>query len=81
MPLWLLNCTRCDDVQRIVERQRGCECDSVHAMLDIHGKPHLIGPGRILTIPWEAYDGAAPGDQRTWTVYSLSTSISHNPSR
>ena len=66
--LWLFNCPRCDDVHRIVERPRTCECGKVTALLDVNGTPVLTGKGRIWLIPWEEYDGAAPGETRRWMV-------------
>lgn len=66
----LLNCTTCDDILRLDEdHARSCLCGSASASWDRLGKRWAItGPGRILRIAFEEYDGAAPGVPKRWDV-------------
>jgi hypothetical protein len=66
----LLNCTACDDIVCIQdERTRSCLCGKSQAHWDGSiGAHHLTGPHRVLVIPWEEYDGARPGEHKTWFV-------------
>jgi hypothetical protein len=56
----LLNCTRCDDVVKLVEKERRCECGLTTGW---HTDDQLVtgGPHRVLTIDWEVYDGFVEG--------------------
>lgn len=68
VPLWLFNCQRCDDIQRIIEKPRSCECGTLSAQLDSNNQPALQGPGRLIRIPWEEYDAAEHGEKRPWII-------------
>lgn len=60
----LMNCTRCDDVVKLVETPRQCECgmSSGYVYPDDSGVS-IFGPARVLTIAWEVYDGLGEGSQ------------------
>ena len=65
----LLNCTRCDDVVKLVETLRSCECECSSGKTEFGGtEVHLTGPARVLTIDWEVYDGLAEGNERPFGV-------------
>ena len=63
----LLNCRRCDDVVKLVEDERSCECGLSHGRLH-EGAAVTTGPVRLLAIDWETYDGMAPGETREFSV-------------
>jgi hypothetical protein len=64
----LLNCRRCDDVQKLVEQERTCECGVTKGSISSKGQLSLSGPGRVFEIDWEAYDGIAEGEERAFGV-------------
>lgn len=68
--MYLLNCTKCDDIQRLVQKPRYCECGECRGAVDSTGNhPEVQGfHARLLKIDWEQYDSAAPGEPKTWTV-------------
>lgn len=63
----LLNCTRCDDVVKLVDNGRGCECGASYGRLRDEA-PDVTGPCRVLTIDWEVYDGLTEGIARPFGV-------------
>jgi hypothetical protein len=65
--MYLLNCRACDDVVKLVEKERSCECGRSKGV----STPLLTattGPARTLVISWEAYDGITEGESRPFTV-------------
>ncbi len=68
----LLNCQSCDDVVRLTDQNRHCECRRssgwVSSAPSPHGGAHITGPARVLSISWESYDGIIEGEQRPFTV-------------
>jgi len=63
--LLLLNCTRCDDVVKLVETVRICECGATRGKVSDHGDVEALGSPRVLSIDWEAYDGLVEGSEGT----------------
>jgi len=64
----LLNCRTCDDILRLDEDHvRACLCGGATARF-VKGAWVLSGNSRLLSIPFEQYDGAAKGLLRTWKV-------------
>lgn len=66
-PLLLMNCRQCDDVQKVIDTLRCCECARSSGQL-VNGEAITEGPCRVLAIDWEQYDGAAPREPRTFIV-------------
>jgi len=68
--MYLLNCTNCDDIQRLTQKPRTCECGQCLGAVDASGNhPEVQGfHARVLQIDWEQYDSAAPNEPKTWTV-------------
>jgi hypothetical protein len=67
--MYLLNCRACDDVVKLVEKSRSCECGKSSGLLNgVGGLYWLIGPCRALAITWEAYDGITEGESRPFIV-------------
>lgn len=65
----LLNCTRCDDVVKLVDgAKRFCECGLSGGFIDGEGTLAVVGPCRVLTIDWEVYDGLTEGIARPFGV-------------
>jgi hypothetical protein len=64
----LLNCLHCDDIVKLVENERRCECGHARGSLSMDPTPSVHGPARVLEITWEAYDGLAEGETRPITV-------------
>lgn len=65
----LMNCTRCDDVVKLVEYPRQCECGACRGRTTEDGaNVEVTGSPRVLCISWEAYDGAQEGEARAFTV-------------
>jgi hypothetical protein len=64
----LLNCTRCDDVVKLVEGLRACECGATLGKADEDGNVETIGPARVLSIAWRVYDGLGDGGQGSMDV-------------
>lgn len=62
----LLNCKSCDDIVRVDDLSRPCHCGKSSVRFDAQGTPELSGQGRLMTIPFEDYDGAIPGETKTW---------------
>lgn len=65
--MYLLNCRACDDVVKLIEKERSCECGRSKGV----STPLLTattGPARTLVIAWEAYDGITEGESRPFTV-------------
>lgn len=70
--MWLLNCKACDDVLKMIDRSRSCECGKTSGSLR-NDVPRAEGPcARVLRIPWEDYDSTAVGLQRRWFCESES---------
>lgn len=67
----MLNCLNCDDVLRLVEAERKCECGKSSGSCSARGAIATSGPVRVLQIPWEHYDRARPGEDQSWFVLSL----------
>ena len=62
----LLNCKSCDDVLKLVDKTRTCECGQSSGRLD-NETPQVVGAlARLLNIPWEDYDSVAAGLERRW---------------
>jgi hypothetical protein len=57
----LMNCTRCDDVVKLVDKIRFCECGMCQGVAGEDGSVDVGGAARVLTIAWETYDGLAEG--------------------
>ena len=68
----LLNCTRCDDVVKLVDKERACECGLSRGRVLEDSCVELHGPARILIIAWEDYDGLAEGIERLFGVLARS---------
>lgn len=66
--MYLLNCRACDDVVKLIEKPRTCECGRSRGGIDGNGDPSVQGNARVLTIAWEAYDGITEGESRPFTV-------------
>lgn len=66
--MFLLNCRSCDDVVKLVDKLRSCECGRSQGAHYANGSHHVSGPARVLTITWEAYDGITEGESRPFTV-------------
>ena len=68
--MFLLNCTNCDDVQRLSLKVRYCECAQSRGVLHPRTElPKVEGlHARIIEIPWEQYDRAIEGETQTWRV-------------
>lgn len=65
--LRLLNCTHCDDVVKLVDKERICECGMSRGS-DSGAEVRVSGPARVLAIEWEVYDGLAEGIERPFRV-------------
>ncbi len=63
----LLNCKRCDDVVKLVDKLRRCECGQASGQL-LNGTPMLTGAARLLEIPWPDYDNASAGEWQQWRL-------------
>lgn len=65
----LINCRRCDDVVKIVEKMRVCECGQ-SAGRELDGeRVYVSGPCWVLGIAWMEYDGAGKdAPPRSWSV-------------
>jgi len=59
----LLNCTRCDDVVKLVEKVRTCECGAARGKLSDSGEVEALGSARVLAINWRSYDGLGGGGE------------------
>ncbi len=66
--LLLLNCTRCDDVVKLVEKVRICECGGARGKASDNGEVEALGSARVLAVGWKAYDGLGDGGQGTICV-------------
>jgi hypothetical protein len=77
--LLLLNCTRCDDVLKLVDTVRICECGGARGKIDAKGDPEALGSCRVLSITWEAYDGIQEGEPRPFTVLPRAQSRGRGP--
>jgi hypothetical protein len=69
----LLNCRQCDDVVKLVDKTRTCECgQSTGRMVKGTGAPleatTVSGPARVFELPWSEYDQAAGGDWQRWRM-------------
>jgi hypothetical protein len=65
----LLNCRQCDDVVKLVDKVRSCECGRCTGVLDAVGGTLLVtGPARVFEIPWPEYDQAAGGEWQRWRM-------------
>ena len=64
----LLNCRQCDDVLKLVDKLRSCECGRSTGMLNGHEPPVTTGPARVFEIPWPEYDQAAGGEWQRWRM-------------
>jgi hypothetical protein len=66
----LLNCRECDDVVKLVDKVRSCECGRCTGVLDTNEITIVVtGPARVFEIPWFEYDQAdVPRDRRGWIV-------------
>ncbi len=63
----LLNCKSCDDILRLEEDHlRPCLCGQSTARPDARGQWIVAGPARLMSIPFEEYDGAIKGAPRKW---------------
>ena len=63
----LLNCRSCEDILRLTEKRRTCECGkSTGNMVKVKGggeEPHIDGTyARILAMQFEDYDRLVPGE-------------------
>lgn len=69
-PIQLFNCRACDDIQAALEEQaRTCFCGKSACRYDAKAKVFVVsGSARLLEIPIEEYDRAAPGEDRKWRV-------------
>ena len=66
----LLNCRVCDDILRAHDDMpRSCLCGASRTET-VNEELRFIGHCRVLEIEVEQYDGAAPGQDRTWRVRS-----------
>lgn len=64
----LMNCHACEDILRLDERlSRPCLCGESTARF-VGGKWILAGRARLIRIPYEDYDGAAPGVPKRWEL-------------
>jgi len=69
-PLRLLNCRHCDDIVKLIETERLCECGKTRGFL--RGEELVItGSPRVFALEWEAYDGIAEGESRAITRLTL----------
>lgn len=59
----LLNCIRCDDVVKLIEKVRICECGATHGRVSDDGEVEALGSPRVLSIGWEVYDGLTEGSE------------------
>ena len=66
--MFLLNCQSCDDVVKLVDKPRLCECGKSAGAHYANGTYVSSGPARVLSITWEAYDGITEGESRPFTV-------------
>jgi hypothetical protein len=66
--LLLMNCRRCDDVVKLVEKERACECGLARGKETDAGEVTVTGSVRVFTITWEAYDGIEEGESRGFGV-------------
>lgn len=67
----LLNCKRCDDLVKLVDKQRACECrQSTGRIVQVSGveSVDVTGPARVFEIPWQEYDQAAGGEWQRWRL-------------
>lgn len=65
--LFLMNCQACDDVVKLIEKTRNCECGHSSGQLT-HPTYFVTGAARVLAIRWEDYDAAIEGEPRPFTV-------------
>ena len=66
--MMLLNCTQCDDLLKLVDRVRTCECGRSSGHLTPPRPPVVTGPARLIEIPWEQYDLASGGHWQRWRL-------------
>lgn len=68
----LLNCKKCDDVLKLVDKPRSCECgQSTGRVVMGTGERETVtttGPARIFEIPWPEYDQASGGEWQQWRL-------------
>jgi len=69
-PLLLLNCTHCDDVLKLVDQARSCECGRSRGAMQSDNRPSVTGPARVFTVAWEFYDGLCEGTPGPVSVLS-----------
>lgn len=62
-PMKLMNCTHCDDVLQLIDKQRSCVCGISSGRCMADGSVSMTGPARVLTIDWEIYDGLVEGGE------------------
>ncbi len=68
--LLLVNCRSCDDFYRVhTDKPRSCLCGKSSFRVE-QGQVVPTGPSRLVAIDWEDYDGAIPGEPRTWRIVS-----------
>lgn len=65
--MYLLNCKKCDDVVKLVDQLRRCECGHSSGQL-LHEQPVLTGSARLVELPWTEYDNASAGDWQRWRI-------------
>jgi hypothetical protein len=67
-PIQILNCPVCEDFFRLQESlPRSCLCGKSAGRFT--GKGFVLsGPARIVEIEIEEYDGAIPGEDRSWRL-------------
>jgi hypothetical protein len=69
----LLNCKKCDDVLKLVDKPRSCECGQSTGRTGPAGAAGTetvttSGPARIFEIPWQEYDQASGGEWQRWRL-------------
>lgn len=70
LAIGLLNCRRCDDIVKLIEKSRSCECGASSGRLENESAgAEVTGPARVLLIPWESYDGIVEGEERAFQVF------------
>lgn len=66
--LYLLNCRNCEDIQRLTEKLRACECGKTRGQL-ARGEPNVEGVyGRLFAMQFEDYDRLGPGEVACFVV-------------
>ena len=62
VPICILNCRNCEDMQRLTDKIRTCECGKSRGRM-VKDEPEIQGTyARLLAMQFEDYDRLTPGE-------------------